>query len=551
MFWKMLKGALLRQKRKHIMIAFTVGLGVSLATAMLGVMFDVGDKVNQELKSYGANLNIIPKGASMFGDMYRVEESLQDSVQDSARDSTRNSTRNSAQDDDDAGERQGHAGQAQDSHEYGHEHGQSDGQSLGDQADSGASQIDQVSLDDQDSKIDQVSLTDQDGQIDQASQINQDSLADQASPIDQDSLADQDGQIDQIDGQADLANNYILEDELYKIKMIFWAYNIVDFAPYLTIPVKVNGETVSLTGTWFNKHLSLPTGDEVDTGMTALKSWWVLEGAPGDDGDETSVLVGQELADDLDLKVGDGFTLTAPGGKNVEVAVRAIFESGSEDESGIFAPIALAQRLSSKPGLVQRAEVSALTTPDNDLSRRAAQNPGSLTRVEWDTWYCTAYISSIAYQIEEILPGVRVKPMLRVSQSEGAILSKTQLMIILLTILTLLCSALAISNLVTANIMERSVEIGLLKALGATGLAIVMLVLCEISAAAFVGGIAGYLTGLGLAQFIGLSVFGATVSVKAVVIPIGVLMVLVVTLLGSLPALKALLRLKPTEVLHG
>ena len=34
------------------MIAFTVALGVSLATAMMNVMLGVGDKVNKELKTY-------------------------------------------------------------------------------------------------------------------------------------------------------------------------------------------------------------------------------------------------------------------------------------------------------------------------------------------------------------------------------------------------------------------------------------------------------------------------------------------------------------------
>jgi putative ABC transport system permease protein len=436
MFWKMLKGALLRQKRKHLMIAFTVGLGVSLATALLGVMFDVGDKVNQELKSYGANLNVVPKGSSMIGDMYRT-----------------------------AGDGEGASG-ALSEHE----------------------------------------------------------------------------------------SDFIKEDDLYKIKMIFWAYNIVDFAPFLTVMVDVpgGGDPVPLTGTWFSRHLSLPTGDEVDTGMTAMKSWWTLEGMSGDDADLTGVLVGRKLASRLGLKVGDSVEAVATqSGEAATLTVRAVFESGGEEDGSFFAPLALAQSMARRPGLAQRVEVSALTTPENELARRAALNPGSLTRLEWDTWYCTAYISSIAYQIEEILPAVRVKPIMRVAQSEGAILSKTQLMIILLTILTLLCSALAISNLVTANIMERSVEIGLLKALGASGLSISLLVLSEILVAAFGGGIVGYLAGLGLAQFIGLSVFGSTVAVKTVVVPLGALMVLVVTLLGSLPALRALLGLKPTEVLHG
>ncbi|MDR1656529.1 MAG: ABC transporter permease [Deltaproteobacteria bacterium] len=441
MFLKMLRGALSRQKRKHLLIAFTVGLGVSLATAMLGVMFDVGDKVNQELKSYGANLSVIPKGASILNDLYRFE-------------------------------------------------------SEGDQSDEKA-----------------------------------------PAPV---------------DGAADVTNNYIAEDELFKIKMIFWAFNIVDFAPYLSVDVFTGDQKVALTGTWFNKHLSLPTGDEVDTGMTGLKSWWVFDGPPGDDAEPDSVLVGKEAAKMLGLSKGDRFSVSAaPGGPQTSFTVRTIFESGGEDDAKIFAALAPVQTLAGRPGLVQRVEVSALTTPENELARRAAQNPGSLTRLEWDTWYCTAYISSIAYQIEEILPGVRVKPILRVAQSEGAILEKTQLMIILLTALTLLCSALAISNLVTANIMERSVEIGLMKALGATSLGISILILSEILIASFIGGTVGYLVGLALSQLIGLSVFGSTVAVKVVVIPIGVLMVLVVSLLGSLPALRALLRLRPTEVLHG
>ena len=51
MFWRMVKGTLFRQKSKMLMIAFTVALGVSLATAMMNVMLGVGDKVNKELKT--------------------------------------------------------------------------------------------------------------------------------------------------------------------------------------------------------------------------------------------------------------------------------------------------------------------------------------------------------------------------------------------------------------------------------------------------------------------------------------------------------------------
>ena len=144
-----------------------------------------------------------------------------------------------------------------------------------------------------------------------------------------------------------------------------------------------------------------------------------------------------------------------------------------------------------------------------------------------------------------------MKTVLQVAQSEGAILQKTQLLMLLLTLLGLVCSALAISNLVTANVMERGAEIGLLKAVGANTAEVILLVMTEILVAAFAGALGGYFVGLGFAQIIGRTVFGGYVAAKALVIPIVAVLVLLVTLVGSLPAMRMLFLLRPTEVLHG
>ena len=74
MFWRMIKGALFRQKGKMLMIAFTIALGASLSTSMLNTMFGVGDKVNKELKAYGANINVLSKEASLLDDIYGIED---------------------------------------------------------------------------------------------------------------------------------------------------------------------------------------------------------------------------------------------------------------------------------------------------------------------------------------------------------------------------------------------------------------------------------------------------------------------------------------------
>ena len=227
-----------------------------------------------------------------------------------------------------------------------------------------------------------------------------------------------------------------------------------------------------------------------------------------------------------------------------------MFQSGGSEDDALFVPLGVAQTLSDKRGLIDRIEVSALTTPENDLARRAAQNPNSLSRHEWDTWYCTAYISSIAYQIEEAISGSRAKPVLQVASSEGAILEKTQMLMLLLTVLSLASSALAVSNLVTASVMERSAQIGLLEAIGASAAEVSLLIISETLVSALIGGCAGYFAGLGFAKIIGQTVFGSAITAHPLVIPLVVLLVAIVTAAGSLPAVKLLLSLRPSEVLH-
>ena len=192
-----------------------------------------------------------------------------------------------------------------------------------------------------------------------------------------------------------------------------------------------------------------------------------------------------------------------------------------------------------------------MTTPDNDLARKAAKNPQSLSVSERETWYCTAYVSSIAYQIEEVMTDSVARPVRQVAESEGTILAKTQLLMVLVTILSLIASALAIANLVTANVMERSAEIGLMKAVGAKNRSIIALFLSEITIVGLLGGGLGYAAGLGLAQIIGHMVFASPIAFAPVALALVILLVLLVVLGASIPAIRYLLRLNAAEVLHG
>ena len=423
MFWTMVKGALIRQRGRFFLIALTVALGVSLAAAMLNVMFDVGDKVNQELKAFGANITVAPKNASLLNDVYGV------------------------------GSDSGH-------------------------------------------------------------------------------------------------KEYLNEEDLGKIKTIFWTNNIVAFTPMLNGTVSVNGQNVNLTGTWFNYHMTLPTGDAFDTGVEEMKSWWQIDGDwPKDNTDQ--VLVGQKLAESLQVKTGDTLSYRRADGTQGQFVIAGIVSGGGNEDNAILASLPIVQQALNLKGKVSEIEVSAITTPENDLARKAAANPERLSQAEREIWYCTAYVSSIAFQIEEVVNNSSARPVRQIAESEGKILDKTQLLMLLITVLSLISAALGVSNLVSANVMERSREIGLMKALGAKNYEVILMILTETLIAGILGGIVGYFIGMGFAQVIGYTVFGSAIANNIIVVPIvGSLMVAVI-LLGSVPAIRTLLSLQPASVLHG
>lgn len=430
MFFRMVGGALFRQWKKMILIAVTIALGASLATAMLSVMFDIGDKINSELKTYGANITVTPKSSSVVSDLYEVE------------------------------------------------------------------------------------------------------------------------------GGSTTAS-YLDEDALPKVKTIFWANNIVDYTPLLTVSASgEDGNSVMVVGTWFNHHLALSTGEELDAGIKDLRTWWdVTDGSWIDEkadkeSADSECMVGKNAASKLELKAGDTLTLKGDGGTE-KLKVKGIYDAGGDEDDEIFTTLATAQKIGNVSGKIGSIEVSALTNPDDELSERAAKDPGSLTVSAYETWYCTAYVSSICYQLQEAITDSVASAVRQVANSEGQILDKTQLLMAMITVLSMVGSALGICNLVTATVMDRAQEIGLMKAVGAQNSQITGLVLTEIFATALVGGVVGFFGGFGFAQIIGHSVFNSAISMTPTVIPLVIVLVFLVTLLGSLPAVRMLLKLSPSEVLHG
>src|SRR5262245_22644830 len=64
MFLRVLGDSLLRQKRRKAVALTAIALGTTAATAIAAIGLDVGDRINRELKSFGANLVVLPRGGS-------------------------------------------------------------------------------------------------------------------------------------------------------------------------------------------------------------------------------------------------------------------------------------------------------------------------------------------------------------------------------------------------------------------------------------------------------------------------------------------------------
>src|SRR5580765_180936 len=65
MFVRLVYESFRRQKRRKLLAGAAITLGVGVATAMIAVATDIGDKIGRELRSYGANLIVTPQEDSL------------------------------------------------------------------------------------------------------------------------------------------------------------------------------------------------------------------------------------------------------------------------------------------------------------------------------------------------------------------------------------------------------------------------------------------------------------------------------------------------------
>jgi putative ABC transport system permease protein len=352
------------------------------------------------------------------------------------------------------------------------------------------------------------------------------------------------------------AGAYLPAADLGKLKTIFWRNNVMGFAPFLDVPVVIafadlqkdspKDSHEELIGTWYSHSVSVPDGSAFTTGISATDPWWHVDGRWFSDAAEEGV-AGSSLAQRLNLRAGSKIKIDA-GNRTRTLTITGIVSTGGREDNSILAPLEVAQDLAGRPGEYRQLLVSALTKPADSFSER---DPASMTPVEYDRWYCSPYISSISHQIQQQLSGVDVRAIRQVAEGEGRILTRVSGLMWMVTIAALFAAALAVGATSATTVLERRLEIGLMKALGASRRAVSSFFIAEQLFLALVGGILGYALGILLARAIGIGIFGVAPELRWILLPIVLALAAVVALLGSLLPLGRASRVDPAPVLRG
>lgn len=297
------------------------------------------------------------------------------------------------------------------------------------------------------------------------------------------------------------------EEDAAKIKTIKNKDNISVVAPKVIGAATVEGRKALLVGVNFKDELR-------------LKRWWTVGGKVPAHPEE--ILLGSEAARIFKRKAGQSIQINSQ-----DFVVKGILkETGGQEDSLVFADLATAQTLLGKPGKLSLIEVSALCS--------------------------TCPIEEIDRQISAKLPSAKVSALKQVVQSKMNALEQFTNFSIAMSIIIGFIGALIVFITMLASVNERVREIGIFRAIGFRQSHIGRIILLEALITSLVGGIVGYLAGIGLALVIIPRVVELSVPVVVNFSLLGaaILLSVVIGLIGSLyPAIHAS-RLDPASALR-
>jgi putative ABC transport system permease protein len=334
------------------------------------------------------------------------------------------------------------------------------------------------------------------------------------------------------------------ESAVARLKQTFWKHNILHATPELSLEGTIAGADARLVGTWFAREVGTADGPW-RTGLSELRPGWTHEGRwPREGGNE--VALGRSLARRIGARP-ETTVMVAIGPTPMPLTVTAVLTADGAEDEHAFLPLALVQREAGRPGQVDRIWVSALLKPGPRTPPPSPERDPE----GYERYMCTAYPQVVAAEVAAAIPGAEVLPATERIAGEAHVVGRLRLLMLLLAIAALATSTLGLLSTTTAAVVERSTELALLRAIGASPRQLATLLLAETGLVALVGGLAGWWLGSTGAALIRSESLGRTGDYQPLLLPIALLVAGLVGMLGTLGPLRLALRLDPARVLRG
>jgi len=312
----------------------------------------------------------------------------------------------------------------------------------------------------------------------------------------------------------------LTDDAVKKASSYIPADELVGVTPYRFVSVRINEQPVIAAGT-----------DIAGTEKTS--PYWFINGARPVGA--MQVLVGKKIAELLGIRVNSTIEVhyydpndqtnqtDIDLGENM--IVTGILETGSTEEQYIYMSLADLAVITGSDGSYDVVELSVSSSEDK-LNR---------------------YVSII----EASDAGVKPRLVTRVTSSEGAVLTKLQSLVFIVTAVVLVLTMICVATTMTAVISERRKEIGLRKALGASDASIIKEFMAEGLVLGAIGGILGAALGFVFAEIVSINVFSSSITFLPLLAIATVAASVLVTGLACLIPIRTATDIDPALILKG
>ena len=261
--------------------------------------------------------------------------------------------------------------------------------------------------------------------------------------------------------------------------------------------------------------------------LSAIKPGWEITGKIPEQDNE--ILLGYEVAQHEKLKPGDKFS--SGGGMSLVVA-GIVGLTGSQDDAFVYLPIKTAQKLLEHP-----TAATAIGVKVTDPTRMVEITDALTTAV----------------------PGIQIVTMGEVMNSISNLAASARALSLAIVLIAILISAVGVMNSILMAVFERTQEIGMMRAVGASRRDIFRIILEETTILSLCGGLVGILISILGSRMIEAFVrsvmpfvpSGNLISFDPGVAAGSVLFIFIIGLCaGIYPALKAS-KINPVEAIKG